>query len=239
MNDEKTLFIDMDGTIARFYDSPNCLKQMYEKGYFEHLKAYDQMVIAVRQIITNTNIRVIFHSAYPQENRYADKEKLKWLAKMFTEGKYETVMVAIPADKVKAAEEHLGRKLTKSDFLIDDYTHNLRTWEHGGGSGIKCVNEIQNKADFSSYNGPRIRPTDNAQFLYNTLTRLILGNDAHPAPAMIVTYQNRATPNNTLIKLRTYGPIEYENGQISIPDADNKNIKTYIPTHMLLNIKIE
>ena len=34
------LFVDMDGTIAKFYYKKNCLEKMYEQGYFAKLPLY-------------------------------------------------------------------------------------------------------------------------------------------------------------------------------------------------------
>lgn len=43
MTTKSRLFIDLDGTVARFYDaSPNYLEQMYEKGYFRNLQPEGQ-----------------------------------------------------------------------------------------------------------------------------------------------------------------------------------------------------
>lgn len=47
-----------------------------------------------------------------------------------------------PKSKVFAAEEMLGRPLTKADCLIDDFNANLKEWDNAGGTAIKYLNGI-------------------------------------------------------------------------------------------------
>ena len=68
---EKVLFVDLDGTMARFYEHTNYLEKMYERGYFANLRPYDSLVYAVQQIALQKKMRVIILSTYPGENRYA------------------------------------------------------------------------------------------------------------------------------------------------------------------------
>ena len=152
-----TLFMDMDGTIARFYEHANCLEAMYESNFFLQLNSYSDMIILIKELLNNPNIRLIFHSAVPPENKTGIEEKRQWLKRKFPNTEqYETIFCASPANKPKEATTFLNRQLTKQDYLIDDYSHNLRTWEAAGGSGIKCVNEVQDLPDATSWQGPRI-----------------------------------------------------------------------------------
>ena len=32
------IFVDMDGTVARFYEADDCLERMYEVGFFANLR---------------------------------------------------------------------------------------------------------------------------------------------------------------------------------------------------------
>ena len=38
------IFVDMDGTVARFYEADDCLEKMYEKGFFANLRPYQKMI---------------------------------------------------------------------------------------------------------------------------------------------------------------------------------------------------
>lgn len=202
----KILFVDMDGTIARFYEMKNYLDRMYEPGCFISLNPYTEMVKAIARIIEKKEIRVIFHTAYPDGNPSAADEKLEWIKKVFKLKKFEYIIVKTPSNKALEAEKYLGRQLTKSDFLIDDYTVNLRNWEKFGGSGIKCVNEIQDKADVNSYDGPRINAEEDALYIYNYLMRII--GTSEIAPALVV--------NTRTASYRTYEPIVFEGNCVSI-----------------------
>ena len=165
-----TLFIDMDGTIARFYQHANCLEAMYEPGFFLHLNRYEQMIILIKELMNNPNIRIIFHSAVPPESLFGIEEKRQWLVITFPNtDKYETLFCATPANKPEEATKFLNRNLSKNDYLIDDYSFNLRSWEAAGGTGIKCVNEIQDLPDANSWQGARIGAENP---WYETLERL-------------------------------------------------------------------
>ena len=165
-----TIFIDMDGTIARFYEHANCLEAMYEPGFFLHLNEYEQMIILIKELLNNPNIRIIFLSAVPSINPVGIEEKRQWLTKKFpnTE-KYETIFCATPANKATEATNFLKRELSKNDYLLDDYSFNLRGWEAAGGTGIKCVNEVQDLPDANSWQGPRVGAENP---WYETLERL-------------------------------------------------------------------
>ena len=38
------IFVDMDGTIARFYEAEDCLERMCETGFFANLRPYEKMI---------------------------------------------------------------------------------------------------------------------------------------------------------------------------------------------------
>ena len=151
------VFIDMDGTLARFHEHANWIEAMCENGFFYNLRPYEQMVLAVQEIIPHPNIQVIFHSSAPTENPNAIKEKEQWLEKHFPRTQdYDKIIRFLPCNKAEEAIKYLNRPLTEYDFLWDDYSANLRDWVAHGGTGIKCVNEIQDLPDASSWSGYRV-----------------------------------------------------------------------------------
>ena len=184
---EKVLFVDLDGTMARFYEHTNYLEKMYERGYFANLRPYDSLVYAVQQIALQKKMRVIILSTYPGENRYAKEEKEIWLHINLPHGGYEEIIVPMHYSKPAEAEKYLGRKLGRNDYLLDDYTKNLKAWEKAGGTGIKCVNEVQGRVDKNSFTGFRISPEDDPSFIINTLNRLVFGNPENEPCIMITT----------------------------------------------------
>ena len=70
-----TLSVDMDGTLARFYDDENWRKRMNEPGHYLNLPAYYNLTETIRRILTETEIPVTFISAYPFGNPGAGEEK--------------------------------------------------------------------------------------------------------------------------------------------------------------------
>lgn len=148
---KKRLLVDMDGTLARFHDEANYLECMYEKGFFESLKPFDNMLEAIRILTTEyKDIDVIICSA-AVESPYCCDEKNAWLDRYLPE---------IPSDKRlftsigKSKAEYLTGGVSKDDYLLDDYNRGLYQFMHSGGSAIKCHNNINQKGT-GMYGGER------------------------------------------------------------------------------------
>lgn len=144
--EKQRLFVDMDGTLAKF--SPvNQLEALYEKGYFESLPPQDNVLEAVKLIISNyPEIEVNILSAYLTDSAYALDEKNAWLDKYLPEISSEN-RIFLPCGSEKSEYvENLG----VTDFLLDDYTANLNSWEPPA-RGIKLLTDINNtKGTWSS-----------------------------------------------------------------------------------------
>lgn len=131
----KKLYIDMDGSIAQFYESEQCLEAMYEEGFFRNLKPYSRIISALNLYVErNPETEVCILSAFPSSS-FAKEEKEEWLNKFFP----VSDRIFLEAGKNKA--EVVG-KVTENDFLLDDYTRNLLEWTEAGGKGIKVRNEL-------------------------------------------------------------------------------------------------
>ena len=82
---EKRLFVDMDGTLAVFKPVDE-LETLYEQGYFLNLQPQENVVEAIREIITkHPEIEVNILSAYLSDSEYALAEKNKWLDRYLPE----------------------------------------------------------------------------------------------------------------------------------------------------------
>ncbi len=138
MNEEhkKRLFVDMDGTLAEFR-IVNTLETLYEEGYFYNLKPHENVVEAVNRIVLDSeDIEVFILSAYLTDSDYALSEKQVWLDRYLPEiDKKHRIFIPCGTDKSKAVD------LREDDFLLDDYTLNLNSWEPPA-RGIKLVNAI-------------------------------------------------------------------------------------------------
>ena len=73
------LFLDLDGTLAKFNNKRNALKRFdNEIGFFANLKPY-KYIEFVNTLALNRGISVYIISATPNEQ--ADKDKLTWINK--------------------------------------------------------------------------------------------------------------------------------------------------------------
>lgn len=135
---EKRLFVDMDGTLAVFTPVDE-LETLYEQGYFLNLQPHENVVAAIKEIITkHPEIEVSILSAYLSDSKYALAEKNQWLDKYLPEiDSKHRVFVPCGTDK----KEGIPNKIRKDDFLLDDYTKNLNDWQPPA-RGIKLLNGI-------------------------------------------------------------------------------------------------
>lgn len=150
---KKRLFIDMDGTVARFYESKHCVEEMCEKGFFRNLGVYKRIVLAIKKFAKkHPDVEMHILSATPS-SPFSEKEKNEWLdehlpfpARIFTE---------IGRSKAEYIPD-----LSANDFLLDDYTKNLQEWTEAGGIGIKVRNELNCKR--GKWTGNRISAFDSS-----------------------------------------------------------------------------
>ena len=138
----KRIFLDMDGTLARF-NVRNALERFEnEKGFFANLLAY-KGIENINEMVKNGNVYII--SASP--NMYADMDKKVWLKKYIPNLKNEYILLCRNGqNKAKFIENKLGIKIDKNCYLLDDYTKNLIEWEEVGGIGIKRITTVSDNS---------------------------------------------------------------------------------------------
>ena len=156
---EKTinLFVDMDGTIAKFYHKKNYLEKMYEKDYFRTLPTY-----AIAEKINafaeqDTCVQVYILSACV-ESEYCEQEKKAWLLENMpniTPTNY--IFTKVGESKVDKAREIVDNFNECINILLDDYTLNLEQWEKADllCVGIKFLNGINDTT--KSWQGQKIK----------------------------------------------------------------------------------
>ena len=129
----KKIFLDLDGTLAKF-NVRNALKRFdNEVGFFANLGAYKGIDI-VDKLARLGNIYII--SASPNEQ--ADKDKMQWIEKYLPNVPQENITLCrLGENKAKIIENKYNFKIDKNCYLLDDYTKNLTEWEQVGGTGIK------------------------------------------------------------------------------------------------------
>ena len=135
------LFLDLDGTLAKFNSKRNALKRFdNEKGFFANLKPY-KYIEFVNELATKENINVFIISATPNEQ--ADQDKLIWIEKHLNNIKKENICFSrIGENKAKVIKNKLNITIDKTCLLLDDYTKNLIEWQNLNGIGIKRITSL-------------------------------------------------------------------------------------------------
>ena len=140
------LFLDLDGTLAKFNSKRNALERFTnEIGFFADLKPY-KYIECVNELATANNVNVYIISATPNEQ--ADLDKLIWISRYLDNIPKENICFSrIGENKAKVIKDKLNITIDKTCLLLDDYTKNLIEWKQLNGIGIK---RITSKADNST-----------------------------------------------------------------------------------------
>jgi 5'(3')-deoxyribonucleotidase len=151
------LFVDMDGTVAKFYYKKDCLEKMYEQGYFENLPLYAiaKKIDAFAKLDTCVNVYILSACV---NSPYCEQEKTEWLLKnmpninpknfIFTKvGESKAQKIALTVDSI---ENYIN-------ILLDDYTPNLENWISKSNNmvGVKFLNGINDTT--KSWKGLKIK----------------------------------------------------------------------------------
>lgn len=134
----KKIFLDLDGTLARF-NVKNALERFAtEEGFFKNLKAYKN-IEEINEMAKCGNVYII--SASP--NVQADNDKMAWIDKyLFNIPIQNIVICRIGENKAEIIKKQLNITIDKTTVLLDDYTKNLTEWESAGGVGIKRLTKV-------------------------------------------------------------------------------------------------
>ena len=137
----KRLFIDLDGTVAKF-NVRNALERFdKEKGFFAKLGAY--VNIEVINELAKTN-KVFVISASPNEQ--ADKDKLIWLSKFLPNVNSANITLCrLGENKAKIIESKYNITINEDCYLLDDFSKNLfsqRTFSSGVLVGVGVLKDL-------------------------------------------------------------------------------------------------
>ena len=132
------LFIDLDGTVAKF-NVRNALERFdKEIGFFANLGAY-KGIEAINEMALLKNVYVI--SASP--NNQADIDKMIWLNKYLPNIPKENITLCrLGENKAKIIENKYNLIIDSNCYLLDDYSKNLFEWVANGGTGIKRLTSV-------------------------------------------------------------------------------------------------
>ena len=134
----KKIFLDLDGTLAKF-NVPNALERFdKEEGFFSKLGAY-KGIESINELAKNNNLFII--SASPNEQ--ADKDKMIWIEKYLLNININNITICrIGENKAKIIQDKYNITINEQCYLLDDYTKNLIEWENFGGTGIKRLTTV-------------------------------------------------------------------------------------------------
>ena len=152
----KKIFLDLDGTLARF-NVPNALQRFAtELNFFKNLLPYKN-IGEVDKMALKGNVYII--SASP--NIRADIDKMEWVQKWLPCLPLQNIIICrIGTNKAEHIENKLNIKIDENCILLDDYTKNLQEWESAGGVGIKRITKV---ADNSTKKWHGLQLTDLCQ----------------------------------------------------------------------------
>lgn len=151
------LFVDMDGTIAKFYYKKNCLEKMYEQGYFAKLPFYSMAIRLNDFAEKDTCVNVYILSACI-DSKYCEQEKVEWLLKYMPNiNPKHFIFTKVGESKVLKAKTIVENFDECINILLDDYTLNLEQWQAQGMlcMGVKFINGINDTT--KSWQGARVK----------------------------------------------------------------------------------
>lgn len=173
MTDKIRIFVDMDGTIARFHDENLYLERMFEKGFFRDLKPFENAVSAIKELVKDNTSEIFILSA--TVNSCSLEEKQECLDRYLPEiDKEHRIFTSLNVPKSEA----IGHRLTDKDILIDDYNKNLLEWQKAGGTSVKAKNNINHKGLHGElWKGDLIDITDTAESIVERMTKIIVSRE--------------------------------------------------------------
>lgn len=136
------IFLDLDGTLARF-NVRNALERFdKEVGFFANLLAYKGIEVINELALTN---QLFVISASP--NDQADNDKMIWLEKYLPNIRQENITLCrLGQNKAQIIQSKYNIVINEECYLLDDYTKNLNEWESFGGKGIKRITSVSDNS---------------------------------------------------------------------------------------------
>lgn len=144
MSKKKAMYIDIDGTLARFHDADKMfIEAMWTPGFYVNLKPFESLVAAVKQFKErNPDVEVFVLSAVlDTDPPFIVGEKNAWLDHYLPEiDKEHRIFTRAGEDK--------SNYINMNEYdcsILDDYNKNLYEFEAAGGTAIKFRNDINHR----------------------------------------------------------------------------------------------
>lgn len=168
----KTVFFDIDGTLARFHDTEhNYIEAMWQQGFYKNLEPFENIVEAVNYLSKRGrkyDVKVAVISAYlDTDPPFVQKEKIEWVHKYLPN---ISDIRLVPAGADKSGFIHNDET---EAWLVDDYNKNLIEWEKQGLYSIKFVNDVNDQGK-GAYGGEAGRLWTGNRIYYNSSPKEIV-----------------------------------------------------------------
>lgn len=164
----KRLILDADGTLF-CYNHSSTLDDLMKPGYFANLDTYQHVVDAIKMIYENhPKIKLVLCSKVLNDT-YIIQDKNKAIDKHLP---FIQERIYVPYHQSKV--DYLGN-ITNDDYLLDDYSENLREFENAGGKAIKLLNGKNGK--HGTWKGPFVHEGYPAWMIYEHLIKIIKGEE--------------------------------------------------------------
>ena len=138
------LFLDMDGTLARFHDIDKMyMEAMWTQGFYTNLRPFENLVEGMKLFIgAHPEVEVYVLSAYlDTDPPFIVGEKDGWIEKYLPEIPSERRIFTRAGDNKADYIDGIGT----NDYLMDDYNKNLFEFEAAGAHGIKFRNDVNHQ----------------------------------------------------------------------------------------------
>ncbi len=155
---KKRIFVDMDGTLALWQETP--FEEVQKPGYFKSRPAMENMIQAVKELIGEYEIYIL-SAVLPDD--HSQSEKNEWLDRYIPEINNRH-RIFVPYGKKKA--DYIERP-TPDDMLIDDFSINLHSWH---GIGVKCMNGIN--GNHGTWQGNKVLANADSRQIADTIRRI-------------------------------------------------------------------
>lgn len=144
----KRLFVDMDGTLVEW--KPATPEELEQPHFFAVRPSNGNVVKAMHILYTlfegRTDVELFtLSSAVYKEDILRDKNK--WLDKHCPHVlKNQRKFVPYGMNKATFVQEHFDDAFSVENYLLDDYSKNIKEWRAAGGTPIKMFNGINGKS---------------------------------------------------------------------------------------------
>ena len=144
MSKKKVLYVDMDGTLARFHDAEKrFIEEMWTPGFYVNMKPFENLTAGLALFIEqNPDVEVYLLSAVlDTDPPFIRGEKNQWMDAYLPEiDGLHRIYTRAGEDKSQYIDME-----NNECFLLDDYNKNLYEFETAGGLGIKFCNDINHR----------------------------------------------------------------------------------------------